>query len=75
MLWPRRGSMNAGGVGERKGPSKDLGTLDGSRGGLILTRRVKAATPPRTYSSYRTISLGNGRTDPRPRWLVSEDGV
>jgi hypothetical protein len=50
MLWPCRGSMRVGvkaGCGWAR--PKDLGTLDGSRGGLILPRRVKAACP--TFSS------------------------
>src|SRR5262245_51754640 len=45
MLWPcearcARGLRGCGGA-----RPKDLGTLDGSRGGLILPRRVKAAFP------------------------------
>ena len=43
MLWPCRGFACAR-LCEYGGPRpKDLGTLDGSRGGLIIPRRVKAA--------------------------------
>jgi hypothetical protein len=66
MLWPAE-TQHARGLYECGGARpKDLGTLDGSRGGLILPRRVKA-TPARETRTAVVAQLAR-----LPALVVSE---
>jgi hypothetical protein len=77
MLWPCGGSVRAWVCACGRGRPKDLGTLDGSRGGLILPRRVKAApgtlpSPRVGCDSYDIIYDGCMTDSPMPVDLHAE---
>jgi hypothetical protein len=57
MLWPCRAATGLRGCVTGRMRPKDLGTLDGFRGGLIIPRRVQTTPDPRIKSGLGCLSL------------------